>query len=321
MNKNNIFEFVLEEGKKIFDAAKKINKNGKRFLAIVNRNKEFLGTLTDADIRRGLIKGIKKDTLVKSIYNTKAKFILDDRLSDVSFFIKLFKKYKSIDAIPIINKNKKIINIIFRDEIFLKNKNLDCLILAGGYGKRLNPITNTLAKPLIEFNQKPYICNLIDKLKNARIDTIYISIFYKSNQIKKIINSFYKKDCKSNKIKFIEEKKPLGTIGSLRKVKHGKLNEILVLNSDVIFNVNIDNFLHHHVKQKNSITVVSSEYNFEIPYGVIINKGTIMKTILEKPNYNTLINCGIYILNKNVRKFIKKNESVNMDELLKRALS
>jgi dTDP-glucose pyrophosphorylase len=316
---NKVREFTLEENQNIFSAAKKINKNGKRFLAITNKKGKFLGTLTDADIRRGLVKGIKKETIVRSIFHRNAKFIFFDQKYYNNFFLKFFKKYKSIDALPILNKNYLIEDIVFRDEILQKKKKLDCLILAGGFGKRLSPITKSIAKPLIKFNQKPYICSLIEKIKNANVDKIYISVFFKSNQVKTIIKKFFPTDLKSGKVKIIFENKPLGTIGSLKKIKNTN-NSILVLNSDVIFNVNIDNFLHLHDKNKNSITVVTSDYNLEIPFGVIINRGNLMKEIIEKPNYNFLINCGIYIIDSKIKKLIKNNEKVNMDELLKRAL-
>lgn len=317
--KQNLQKFTILENKIIFEAAKKININGKRFLAIVNKNKQFLGTLTDSDIRRGLIDGFKKESLISNIYNKKAKFIIHNKNFKTDYFIKFFKHNKSIDAIPIIKKNKKILNIVFKDEIYVKNENLDCLILAGGYGKRLQPITKFTAKPLIHFNNKPYICNLIEKIKESQIDKIYISVFFKSFQIKSIVKKFFKNDVLNKKIIFVEELKPLGTIGSLKKIKKPS-KQILVLNSDIIFNVNIDNFLDLHNKNKNFVTIVTTDYNIKIPYGVLVNKGGLLKKIIEKPSYKFFINCGIYILNSNISKLIKQNESINMDNLLERTI-
>ena len=119
--KNKFNEFILEENQNIFNAVKKINKNGKRFLAITSKKNKFLGTLTDADIRRGLIKGIKKETTVKKIYNRNAKFLFLNQKHDYNFFFRFFKKFKSIDALPILDKNYTVKDIIFRDEIVQKN--------------------------------------------------------------------------------------------------------------------------------------------------------------------------------------------------------
>ena len=205
--------------------------------------------------------------------------------------------------------NKKI------DQNF--NKKIPVVIMAGGKGTRLEPFTKVLPKPLIPIDDKTVIERIIEKFRNFGLDTFYISINYKS----KIIKSFFEELNPNYKVKFLEEKKPLGTIGSLGFIKQ-KINEdIIITNSDIIVDLDIKDFYNFHKDNKNDLSIVVAAKEYEIPYGSceINSKGKLTK-INEKPILNFLVNTGLYILNNASLKKIKKNKRLDMDELINHLL-
>lgn len=304
------------------NALEYLSKAENKCLFVIDKNKSVIGTLTDGDIRRSLIKSKDLNNKVGNICNKKFLYFKKD-VSKAKIY-ETFLKNKS-PLIPVL-KNKKIIKVYFLSEIFNNKKfkisdnsikNLEVAIMAGGKGQRLNPFSEVLPKPLIPINGKPVIDHLIENFLNIGIKKISITVNYKKN----IIKSYLQDQFKNTKIKYIEEKKPLGTASSLSLLKKKENKNLLVINCDTILNINYDKLLDYHINQKNDFTVVAAFKKIKIPYGVCeINKKQTLKKIIEKPTTTNLVIVGAYCLKNKLIKYIPKNTFFNMNDFIKKLI-
>ena len=185
--------------------------------------------------------------------------------------------------------------------------------MAGGEGTRLRPLTSVLPKPLIPLNKKTVIENIIDQFRVFKINKFIISINYKSDLIK----SFFKELQPEYKFEFIQEKKPLGTAGSLAFVDQRREKNFIITNCDTLIDFDCYDFYNYHLKNNNDITILVSSKEFKVPYGVCrINKQGNLVDIIEKPSDHHLINTGIYIVNNKVFGLIRKNQHMDFNELI-----
>tara|TARA_B100001059_G_C17560635_1_gene439895 strand:- start:62 stop:733 length:672 start_codon:yes stop_codon:yes gene_type:complete len=186
--------------------------------------------------------------------------------------------------------------------------------MAGGFGKRLKPITNKTPKPLLKIGSKSVLEVLIKKLINLGFFEFYLSVHYKHEMIKKYFGDGKKFGCK---IDYLYEDSPLGTAGSLGLLSHFKVGEnLLILNSDLVTNVNFIELFKFHDFHQNDATMCVKQYSHTVPYGIVNHSNFKLKEIIEKPKYNFFINCGIYILSSKIVNKIKKPKYIDMPELL-----
>ncbi len=300
-NKNNL---VLKN-RSIADSIKILNKLKHKTLVVIDKKNKLFGTLTDGDIRRGILKG----------YDLKAK------ISNITFrkpqrriigqeHLEIINK-ENANVIPCVDKFNKVKFIeIYKDsKIGRKNLyNIEIILMAGGFGKRLMPLTKKIPKPLLKIGKKSLLEISINNFNKYGFNKFYISTFYKSKLIKKY---FKKKIFKGNNIKFLDEKSPLGTAGCLSLLNLNEISEnILISNGDIITDLNINNLIKFHIDTKSDITVCAKEYANTSPFGQIFFKGHKIKKIVEKPREKNFINAGIYIMKK---EMIKNMVTVHLD--------
>ncbi len=313
---------TINSNSSLSQALEHLSKAEVKCLLVVDHNQNLVGTLTDGDIRRSLVKSNHLNNKVNEICNKKFFFIKRD-LSK-SKLNEIFLK-KQISLVPLI-KNKKIVRVHYIDK-FLDNKkihisnniqkNSEIVIMAGGRGQRLSPFSELLPKPLIPINGKPVIDHIIEKFLSIGIKKIHITVNYKKN----IIKSYLKDQFKKLKIVYIEEKKPLGTASSINFIKIKKPKNLLVINCDTILNLNFDKLLDYHINQKNDFTIVSAFKKIVIPYGVChINKNQRLLKVTEKPSTNNLIVVGAYCFKGKLIKYIPKNKNFNMNDFIKKLI-
>jgi len=316
--------FIISKNKSVKDALKLIDKNGEKTCFVINDKKKLIGSITDGDIRRKILK--KRENLNQKIYkfcNKKTIYFFQNKIK--------YKKIKSvflkkrIEIIPILDKTKKIIDLKFKSEIFdrtkkirkKKNKSLskiNIVVMAGGKGQRLDPITRIFPKPLVPIKDKTAVENILDSFLYYGAKKFFFTLNFKSDLIKAYFNN---KPKIRNKITYINEKKPLGTVGGLQKLKRKISKNFIVSNCDVIFDFNYENMIKHHIKSKNDLTLVISNQSSLIPYGVCeINKKDELIKIIEKPKYSYLITTGLYVLNSRILRTIPKNKFLNMNSLI-----
>ena len=299
------------------DALKKIDEEAKNIVLVVDEDNKFLGTITDGDIRRWILKNGSMDGIVTQVMNTSAVVLYEnERDKAVDIMIE-----KSITAVPILKRSNEVVDVLFlysfQDENE-KNKeliNTPVVIMAGGLGTRLYPYTKILPKPLIPIGDTPILERIMDKFKNYSVNDFYLTVNYKKNMIKSYLNDLEKE----YKVHYVDEDKPLGTGGSLSLLK-GVINEtFFVSNCDILIDAEYDDILKHHKNSGNKVTVVTSVKNFTIPYGVFrLNEKGEINEIQEKPEYSYLINTGMYVLEPEVLNDIPDDEFYNLPDIVEK---
>ena len=306
---------IILENKSIADAIKAIENSQIKICFVIINKKEFVGTITDGDIRRSLIKNYSLKTNLKNIINYKP-LILGPK-GDKKKILKKMKE-REILYIPIIDQKKRIVGLYSANDNLKEYKNNSFLIFGGGRGERLKPITNFIPKPMIKIANKPLLEHIILKAKEDGFTNFIISVFYK----KKIIKDYFKNGKNLGvKITYIEEKKPLGTAGALSLIRKENNLPIIICNGDIMSKINFQNLLSYHNKNKSSFTVVTSEYNVQNPFGTIkLNKNRITE-FKEKPINKSIICSGAYVMDVKFLDKLKKNSRLDMPDLIKKLIN
>ena len=306
--------YLLNKNSKVKSALEKISKNGQRIIFVVDNENNLLGSVSDGDIRKKLIKStISLNSGISSVLNKKPIFfdIEDFQQSKI-------KEYKNntYNIIPILKNGKLVDLFISKDNNKFINRNFSLMIMAGGLGSRLKPYTNIIPKPLMPYKNKSLLHNIIDQFSLLNIKDIFISVNYKKSLIKTAMES------QKKQINYIEELKMLGTAGSLSYLLKKKINNnVIVINCDVIVNYEISDILKYHLISNNDVTIVTAKKKIHIPYGIcLFNNSNELEVINEKPKLSYNYNIGFYIFKKNTFKEIKKNETLDMDTFLSRLI-
>jgi len=289
---------------------------GEKTMFVVDKENKLLGTVTDGDIRRWVLKGRSLLVSISKVMNCNPISLTNDFKQEQA---KTIMVKKEIECLPIIDDEKRVISAVWWMDLFknklkkLKSLKLPVVIMAGGEGVRLHPFTKILPKPLMPIGDKPIIEIIISRFFDYGCKDFYLSLNYKSSIIKAYFSDFDH----IYKINYIIESKPLGTAGGLHFLKNRIKKTFFVSNCDILIEADYADILKFHRKKKNKITLVSSMKNFTIPYGVCeIQGGGVLKNIREKPEYDFLVNTGMYVLEAEVLEDIPKNAFFNITDLI-----
>ncbi len=311
---------MIRCGSRVRDALKQLEASERKTLFVVDGENRLVGTLTDGDIRRWILAEGNLDGTVEKICNTNPCVVYGDY--DLGW-IKREMLERRIGSIPVINASREVVDVLFWETIFGENLvrkqaspiELPVVIMAGGKGTRLDPFTRILPKPLIPLGEKTVIEFIIDSFVKCGVAKFYISVNYKS----KIIKSYFEELNPPYVIEYIYEDKPLGTAGSLRHLRGNIVTPLIVTNCDVIIKADYRDIVEHHISSRNDITLVASLKNYNIPYGVCeIGSGGRLSRIREKPEYNFLVNTGIYLLQPETLELIPENEFFHITHLIEK---
>jgi len=315
MNKDaDLLDLFIEKEADLTLALKKIDAGGEKILFVIEDNKLW-GTLTDGDIRRWILKtgslqGKAGDLCNRFPTTLKKGYHLDEA--------KALMLKKKLEQIPILDDEGRVVDVLFWEEVFLDAKTkakieMPVVIMAGGRGERLDPLTRILPKALIPIGQKPVIEVIMDRFIAYGIDTFYLTVHHKNQMIK----AYFKDAEKNVNILYIEEAEPLGTAGSLRTLIHQSADSFFVTNCDIIVEEDYTKIVNCHFENKNEITLVVSLRQYRIPYGICeIENGGLLKQIIEKPKYDFLVNTGMYILNRRALMHIPENKFLLMTDFI-----
>ena len=276
---------------------------------VVDKDDKLIGSITDGDIRRGLIKGISIEQPIKDVISINPKFIRKGD-SDIEKIIQY--RESNFRVIPILDDKDKVVNIInFRH--FHSYLPIDVVIMAGGLGERLRPLTNVLPKPLLRIGEKPILEHNLDRLCSYGIQNFWISINYLGD---KIVDYFGCGADKNIDISYLKEEIPLGTIGSVSLIENLKNDFVLVANSDLLTNLDYEHFFLEFLKQDADLAVVTIPYEVNIPYAIFEMNDSLVVSLKEKPTYTFYSNGGIYLFKKQVLEYIPKNTFLNATDLI-----
>jgi dTDP-glucose pyrophosphorylase len=309
---------IIIEKASLKDAMKKIDKNDDKIVFVVDSQNMLKGSLSDGDIRRWILSGGNLTSPVSEASFKNTYFVKENYNSEN--VKKEFLK-RIITTVPVVDNENRITQFLTWDQLHkskfvkvVKEKlNTSVVIMAGGKGTRLDPFTRILPKPLIPIGDKTILEIIIEKFTSFKIDQFYISVNHKA----RIIKSYFEELQPDYKLKYLEEDKPLGTVGALSKLYKVEEGNILLTNCDIIIDTDYNDLLNHHIKEKNDITLVASMKQYSVPYGICkIKNGGELIEIKEKPELDFLINTGMYILKSEVLKHIPKNEFYHITHLI-----
>lgn len=299
----------------IKEAMKVIDKNLTGGALVINENKELVGTITDGDIRRAILKGRSINEGIEDTYFKNFKFVTEEHSKKKA---KEYMLSNKIRQVPVIDKSKKLIDLYFLDDIISYDKKDNYVfILAGGLGTRLRPLTETVPKPMLTVGDKPILELIIEQFKEFGFSNFIVSLNYKGE----IIEEYFKngKEFDVN-IEYIRETKKLGTAGSIALVKEKFTKPFIVINGDILTGIDFDKFLNHHMKNNFNITVGVRNYEINVPYGVLVTDNMLIESLEEKPTYKFHINGGVYAVNPEITKYIQEDKVYNMTDLIEDAM-
>lgn len=299
--------------------AMKVMDEKKVKLLFVFENSNFLSILTIGDIQRAIIKGINMNDTVKTIIDTQKKFASPIE-SHESIREKMLKL--RAECMPVVDANGDLVDVFFWNEMFKQSEPLHrekieipVVIMAGGKGTRLKPITNVIPKPLIPVGDKTILEEIMDQFEGIGCKDFYMSVNYKSDMIRFYLDQL---DHKYN-IDFFEETKPLGTIGSVSLLKGKITTPFFVSNCDIVIDQDYRDVYEYHKDNKNDITIVTAVKSIRIPYGVIeTGENGLMTGLKEKPEQTYMINTGVYILNPELIDEIPEGEFFHITHLMEK---
>lgn len=286
---------------------------------VVDDEQVLLGSLTDGDVRRWILGGGELDSLVDSVCNRDPLVLHDSSISDE---IRDEMTAKGITYVPVVDESRRVVEVRSWQQIFggepavVKERaqlDMPVAIMAGGFGTRMSPFTSVLPKPLIPIGGRTVIELIVDKFTAYGADEFYLSVNYKS----KIIKSYFEELEPNYSVKYVDEDKPLGTAGSLRQLAGRVEGDLMVTNCDVLVSADLADLARHHVEKRNDITMVVSLKNYRIPYGVCeIENGGLLRAIREKPQFDFLVNTGLYVLRSGVLDLIPEGEVFHFTDLI-----
>ncbi len=279
----------------------------------------FVSILTIGDIQRAIVKNIALESPISDIVERNKKFA---HLGEPMETIKAKMLRLRAECMPVLDENGELADVVYWKDLFEKDESqsrekidLPVVIMAGGKGTRLKPITNVIPKPLIPIGEKTILEEIMDQFEGIGCQKFYMSVNYKSNMMRLYLNQLEH----NYDIEFFEETKPLGTIGSVALLK-GKIDKpFFVSNCDILIDQDYRDVYDYHRENRNELTIVTAVKSFRIPYGVIeTGEDGLMTGLKEKPELAYMINTGVYILNPECMDEIPEGEFFHITHLMEK---
>lgn len=301
----------------------------KNQIIFITKKNKLYGSITDNDLREHYLK-LKTNSkrnqkmTVPHIANKKTFFLLKSNIKKYDKK-KLENNIKKFKFIPILNNQRVIVKILSSDDKpghLNSSNNINAIIMAGGYGTRLKPITNTVPKPIIVINKSSNLISLMSSLKESQVNNVFITTHYLSKLIRKEVHMFWHE---KNKATFYNEKKLLGTFGSVIAIikKYKLKTPIIICNSDIVTNLKFSNLIEYYNKNKCKFLVCNKILKSKISYGVIIpqKNNKLIKSFQEKPSDYKLINAGIYMIDpKTLLTFFPRTKKLSIIDVIEKLL-
>lgn len=312
---NNFSSHIIDSSASLKDGLVAINQmaDGLLCLFVINDSQQLIGTVTDGDIRRALISGVQLTESIESAMNRNFIKVIIDNVSPVDV-----KNYRinGIKLLPCIDKSGKICkvyNLVTKQSILP----VDAVLMAGGKGERLRPMTENTPKPLLKVGDKPIIDYNVERLLKFGIEHIHVTVNYLAEQIE----SHFENDLDGIRVHCVREPKFLGTIGAVKFIQHFHNDTVLVMNSDLFTNIDLEEFFDQFSKEDADISVAAVPYSISVPYGIFELNGNNILGLQEKPTFNYYANGGIYLIKRKLLDLIPSNTFFNVTDLIELVIS
>jgi len=312
----NYKNITLSQNSTIKEALKIIDSGAMKLAIVLDENEKLIGTVTDGDIRRGLLGNLSlEDSIETIIFRTPTVCKIEDtkeKILEIAIEKKLYQ-------IPIVDNDGKLVGIEEVDELLkATNKSNRVVLMVGGLGTRLYPLTKNTPKPMLKVGNKPILETIILNFKKYGFTNIILSVSYKSE----IIEDYFGdgRDFGVN-IEYVHEEKRMGTAGALSLIREKLTEPFFVMNGDLLTNINFEHMMDYHFQNNSIATMGVREYDFQVPYGVVNVDGIDIKSIEEKPVHNFYVSGGLYVLSPESLKYIPQNEYFDMPTLFEKIIA
>lgn len=283
-------------------------------LFVTDANGKLLGSITDGDIRRNLLKEVSIQDSATAVMNRNCR-----RLSANEIRNKVLKELRALDIryVPVIDGQGVIVDVLNLDE-YKEIIPVDAVIMAGGRGERLLPLTKELPKPMLKVGEKPIIEHNIDRLAQYGVKNIHISINYLGHKIEDYLGNGSNKGIN---IHYIREDQPLGTIGAIGLAGQFKEDVILLMNSDLLTNIDYGDFFNDFIQSGSDMAVATVPHHVDLPYAILELDEDRVISLQEKPRYTYFANAGIYLIKTEVLDYVPKGKFYNATDLMERVIT
>ena len=307
---------LISQSDTLLNALMRINSfvNEPLVLFVLDEKGSMVGTLTDGDSRRALISGASVEDKVEKIMHRDFNYMKVEEIDNVKE-LKLQKELK-MRLVPVLDKEHQIVEVINLEK-YKTRLPIDAVLMAGGKGERLRPLTEKTPKPLLTVGDKAIIDHNIDRLISYGIKNISVTV----NYLKEQIEEHFAEPRGEVKVETVREPKYLGTIGSIRFVREFHNDTILVMNSDLFTNINYEDFYLHFKEHKAEMSVAAVPYTVSVPYGIFDLDGRVIQGLIEKPTYNYYANAGIYLIKRSALDEIPVDTFFNATDLIEKLIA
>ena len=308
--------FLIHKNATVREALKLIDSNSMQVALVVDDKKKLIGTLTDGDIRRGLLNGLTLEDSIKNIVNLNPMIA---KLSDSKEEVVRRALARKLRFIPVIDDLGQVLGLREIDELISpKLKKNKVVLMTGGLGSRLHPLTLELPKPLLKVGDKPILQTIVERFADYGFVDFLMCVNYKAGMIEDYFGDG------SNfglKIEYVREIDRMGTAGALALLQETPVEPFIVMNGDLLTNVNFENLLDFHNTHNSDATMCVRDCSFQIPYGVVSLNGSQILEINEKPVQKFFVSAGIYVLNPSALNLIPKNTFFDMPTLFEKLIA
>lgn len=294
-----------------------INSSGFEISLVIDRDEKLLGTITDGDIRRGLLQGLGMEAPAGQLMNEKPLVAPPD-MSREGLLEKM--NGEVIRQIPLLDDNRRVVGLAHIRDLTppMESRENWVVLMAGGLGERLKPLTEATPKPLLSVGDKPLLQTILESFVEQNFRRFYISVNYRADAIKDHFGDGAKWNVE---IRYLEEDERLGTAGALKLIPEPPTGPLIVMNGDLITKINFQDLLDYHDQQGSQATMCVREYDLQVPFGVVGIEGNIIESIDEKPVHRFFINAGIYVLDPDLIGLIPGDENYDMTELFEATIA
>lgn len=312
----DIKSICLDAQSNIIEAMKVIEKSDAKIALIVNDKQQLLGSITDGDVRRGLINSIPVSDPVTAIMNKNPiKFLVG---TDKEKVLKTIEN-KKILQIPLVDQDNRLVDIVLSAELLeSSNKKNSIILMAGGLGTRLGHLTAECPKPMLKVGDKPILEIVLENLKSHGFSDFSIAVNFKAEMIE---NYFEDGSKFGARITYLREKERMGTAGALSLFEPKNNLPLIVMNGDVLTKVNFTEFLENHKKNSYQCSMCVRKYDLQVPFGVVQVENQVITNIEEKPTQSFFVSAGIYSLNPELLQLIPKSSYFDMPSLFNKIIS
>jgi len=309
-------KYIIHQNQSLLEALTQINalQQGPLVLFVIDDENRMVGTLTDGDARRALIAGANIFNKAGDVMHTKFNFIREGE-GDIVEQLHHQRDLK-MKLVPILDGDNKISEIVNLEECITKLP-IDAVLMAGGKGERLRPLTEKTPKPLLKVGEKCIIDHNIDRLISYGVQHISVTV----NYLKEQLEEHYSKPHNGIQVNCVREPKYLGTIGSIKFVDTIYNDTVLVMNSDLFTNINYEDFYLHFKEHNAEMSVAAVPYTVSVPYGIFDLDGRNIQGLIEKPTYNYYANAGIYLIKQRALDEIPENTFFNATDLIEKLIA